>query len=94
VHHSRWLLRWASDRGIVHFGAARRRKTMSRQSDYRKRHPERVKESQRRWREQNQEYLREYNREYKRRNQKEYRERRKVELWETIVGIWGGDTSN
>ncbi len=61
---------------------------MSRQEDYRKRHPERVRESQQRWREQNKEHLREYNREYKRRNQKDYRQRRKVSLWQSLIGTW------
>lgn len=64
---------------------------MSRQDEYRKRHPERVRESQRRWREQNRERLREYNKEYKRRNQKDYRQRRKLAMWEEIIGIWGDD---
>jgi hypothetical protein len=64
---------------------------MSRQNDYRKRHPERVKESQRRWRERNREQRREYNREYKRRTQKDYRQRRKVSLWQAIIGIWSRD---
>jgi hypothetical protein len=59
-----------------------------RQEDYRKRHPERVKESQRRWREQNREHCREYNKEYKRQNQKDYRQRRKVSLWQSIIGNW------
>jgi hypothetical protein len=63
--------------------------TMNRQDKYRKRHPDRVRESQRRWREENREYLREYNKEYKKRNQKDYRERRKFVLWQSIVGIWG-----
>lgn len=61
---------------------------MSRQEEYRKRNPERVKESQRRWRENNKEHIREYNKEYKRKNQKEYRQRQKVSLWQSIVGIW------
>jgi hypothetical protein len=55
---------------------------------YRARHPERVKASQRRWRERNHERRREYNREYKRRTQKDYRQRRKVELWNSIVGVY------
>jgi hypothetical protein len=64
---------------------------MSRQNEYRKRHPERVKDSQRRWREQNREHLREYNKQYKRDNQKDYRERQKVAMWRSIVGVWSED---
>jgi hypothetical protein len=63
----------------------------SRQEDYRKRHPERVKESQRKWREANKEHRREYSRNYKREHQKDYRQRRKVAMWESIVGVWGDD---
>lgn len=65
----------------------------NRQNEYRKRHPERVKESQRRWRESNKEHVRNYSREYKRRNQKDYRQRRKVSMWESIVGTWGSESS-
>lgn len=62
--------------------------TESRQARYRQRHPERVKASQRRWREQNRGHRREYNREYKRRTQQEYRQRRKVSLWNQVIGVW------
>jgi hypothetical protein len=55
---------------------------------YRVRHPERVKEAQRRWRERNREQRREYSREYKRRTQKDYRARRKVALWNEMIGVY------
>jgi hypothetical protein len=58
---------------------------------YRKRHPDRVKEAQRRWRERNRERRREYSREYKRRTQKDYRQRRKVALWNSIIGVYERD---
>ncbi len=57
-----------------------------RQADYRQRHPDRVKESQRKWREKNREHVREYSRDYKRRTQKDYRQRQKVSLWESLIG--------
>jgi hypothetical protein len=55
---------------------------------YRARHPERVKASQRRWRERNRERRREYSREYKRRTQKDYRQRSKVALWNEMIGVY------
>lgn len=61
---------------------------MSRQDEYKQRNPEKVKESQRRWKERNADHVREYNREYKRQHQKEYRQRKKAALWRSIIGIW------
>jgi hypothetical protein len=58
---------------------------------YRARHPERVKASQRRWRERNHERRREYSREYKRRTQKDYRARRKVAMWNEMIGVYERD---
>jgi hypothetical protein len=55
---------------------------------YRARHPERVKASQRRWRECNRERRREYSRKYKRRTQKDYRQRCKIAMWNSIVGVY------
>jgi hypothetical protein len=65
-----------------------------RATQYRARHPDRVKASQRRWRERNHERRREYSREYKRRTQKDYRARRKVELWYSIIGVYERADSN
>ena len=65
----------------------------TRQSDYRARHPDRVRESQRRWRENNQERVRAYNKEYKRRKQKGYRQQQKVALWRETIGVWNNETT-
>lgn len=59
-----------------------------RQAEYAARYPDRVKASQKAWKQKNAERVAAYDVAYKRQNQQRQRQERKARDWRKMVGVW------